>query len=49
MSNLVFMFEGHGAGDTDPEAEASARLTCHLLLRLFKTTEAPQPSLYSVG
>jgi hypothetical protein len=30
-------------------AEAGARLTCHLLLRLFKTIEVPQPSLYSVG
>lgn len=31
------------------EAEAGARLTCHLLLRLFKTIECPQPSLYSVS
>lgn len=46
---LFYTFKGHGAADTDPEAEASARLTCHLLLRLFKTTEVPQPSLYSVG
>ncbi|XP_050541697.1 mediator of RNA polymerase II transcription subunit 12 isoform X2 [Daktulosphaira vitifoliae] len=48
-SLLTVSNEGHGAADTDPEAEASARLTCHLLLRLFKTTEVPQPSLYSVG
>jgi len=47
--NVLYAFIGHGAADTDPEAEASARLTCHLLLRLFKTTEVPQPSLYSVG
>lgn len=33
----------------DSEAAAGARLTCHLLLRLFKTVECPQPSLYSVG
>jgi len=47
--DLFNLLVGHGAADTDPEAEASARLTCHLLLRLFKTTEVPQPSLYSVG
>lgn len=29
--------------------EAGARLTCHLLLRLFKTIECPQPGLYSVS
>ncbi|XP_032453194.1 mediator of RNA polymerase II transcription subunit 12 isoform X4 [Nasonia vitripennis] len=38
-----------GRGDADTDAEAGARLTCHLLLRLFKTVECPQPSLYSVG
>lgn len=31
------------------DTEAGARLTCHLLLRLFKTIEVPQPALYSVG
>lgn len=25
------------------------RLTCHLLLRLFRAAEGPQPGLYSVG
>ncbi|XP_059617864.1 mediator of RNA polymerase II transcription subunit 12 isoform X2 [Phlebotomus argentipes] len=40
----------NGAGrDMTPEAEAGARLTCHLLLRLFKTIEIPQPGLYSVS
>ena len=29
--------------------EASARLLCHLILRLFKTIECPQPNLYSVS
>ncbi|KAF7269352.1 mediator complex subunit kohtalo isoform X2 [Rhynchophorus ferrugineus] len=29
--------------------EAGMRLTCHLLLRLFRTAEGPQPGLYSVG
>ncbi|XP_076661232.1 mediator complex subunit kohtalo [Halictus rubicundus] len=38
-----------GRGDADMEAEAGARLTCHLLLRLFKTVECPQPALYSVS
>ncbi|XP_032668438.1 mediator of RNA polymerase II transcription subunit 12 isoform X2 [Odontomachus brunneus] len=38
-----------GRGDVDMEAEAGARLTCHLLLRLFKTVECPQPALYSVS
>ncbi|XP_059479681.1 mediator of RNA polymerase II transcription subunit 12 isoform X2 [Neocloeon triangulifer] len=33
----------------DSKVEAGARLTCHLLLRLFKTNETPQPALYSVG
>lgn len=33
----------------DSEAAAGARLTCHLLLRLFKTVEGPQPASYSVG
>lgn len=37
-----------GRGD-DIDAEAGARLTCHLLLRLFKTSEVPQPAMYSVG
>jgi len=31
----------------DPEAEAGARLTCHLVLRLFKTSDAPHPACYS--
>ncbi|XP_066254151.1 mediator of RNA polymerase II transcription subunit 12 isoform X3 [Euwallacea similis] len=30
-------------------AEAGMRLTCHLLLRLFRTADGPQPGLYSVG
>lgn len=36
-----------GRGDTDVEVEAGARLTFHLLLRLFKTVECPQPALYA--
>ena len=38
-----------GRGDADTEAEARGRLTCHLVLRLFKTVECPQPALYSVS
>ncbi|XP_026481599.1 mediator of RNA polymerase II transcription subunit 12-like [Ctenocephalides felis] len=36
-------------GDIPLDAEAGARLTCHLLLRLFKTVECPQPGMYSVS
>lgn len=35
--------------EMSPETEAGARLSCHLLLRLFKTIEIPQPGLYSVS
>ncbi|XP_058826167.1 mediator of RNA polymerase II transcription subunit 12 isoform X2 [Topomyia yanbarensis] len=38
-----------GRSETTPEIEAGARLSCHLLLRLFKTIEYPQPGLYSVS
>lgn len=38
-----------GGRDMTPEAEAGSRLSCHLLLRLFKTNENPQPGLYSVS
>lgn len=31
------------------EVEASARLTCHILLRLFQSIEYPQPGMYSVS
>jgi hypothetical protein len=46
---LYVLHDITGRGDADTEAEAGARLTCHLLLRLFKTVECPQPALYSVG
>ena len=36
-----------GRSDADSEAEAGARLTCHLVLRLFKTSDAPHPACYS--
>ncbi|XP_026323522.1 mediator of RNA polymerase II transcription subunit 12-like isoform X2 [Hyposmocoma kahamanoa] len=32
-----------------PSPDTGARLTCHLLLRLFKTVDTPQPGLYSVS
>lgn len=38
-----------GGRDMTPEAEAGARLSCHLLLRLFKINESPQPGFYSVS
>lgn len=38
-----------GRSETTSEIEAGARLSCHLLLRLFKTIECPQPGLYSVS
>ena len=36
-------------GDGNPEAEPGARLTCHLLLRILKNVESPQPSQYAAG
>lgn len=39
----------NGGREITPEAEAGARLSCHLLLRLFKTNEIPQPGFYSVS
>lgn len=38
-----------GGGEITTDAEAGARLTCHLVLKLFKTIEIPQPGLYSVS
>ncbi|XP_062528646.1 mediator of RNA polymerase II transcription subunit 12 isoform X2 [Bombyx mori] len=32
-----------------PSTDTGGRLTCHLLLRLFKTVDTPQPGLYSVS
>lgn len=48
LPSLVEVYS-EGRGDAETDAEAGARLTCHLLLRLFKTVECPQPALYSVG
>lgn len=39
----------NGGREITPAAEAGARLSCHLLLRLFRTVEMPQPGMYSVG
>lgn len=36
-------------GEGNPDAEPGARLTCHLLLRIFKSVDTPQPSQYSGG
>ncbi|XP_014230379.1 mediator of RNA polymerase II transcription subunit 12-like isoform X1 [Trichogramma pretiosum] len=37
------------ARELDIEIQAGVRLAIHLILRLFKTSECPQPSLYSVS
>ena len=47
VPSLVKIWNEGGRSDTDPEAEAGARLTCHLVLRLFKTSDAPHPACYS--
>ncbi|XP_076043982.1 mediator complex subunit kohtalo isoform X2 [Oratosquilla oratoria] len=36
-------------GKGNPEAEPGARLTCHLLLRIFKGVEMPHPSQYAAA
>ena len=36
-----------GKAEADPESEAGARLTCHLVLRFFKTFDAPHPACYT--
>lgn len=38
-----------GGAELSVDAEAGARLTCHLVLKLFKTLEIPQPGMYSVS
>lgn len=47
MPSLVNTFST--AREVPPEAESGARLSCHLLLHLYKTVEIPQPGLYSVS
>ncbi|KPJ13735.1 Mediator of RNA polymerase II transcription subunit 12 [Papilio machaon] len=51
LPSLVKACGGGGANNPPnaPSPETSARLTCHLLLRLFKTVDTPQPGLYSVS
>lgn len=39
----------YGGREITPDVEAGARLSCHVLLKLFKTIEIPQPGLYSVS
>ena len=39
--HLAFLFVFAAQGGGDPEAETGARLTCHLLLRLLRTGDAP--------
>jgi hypothetical protein len=49
LKNFLFSSTAGRRSEADLVAEAGARLTCHLLLRLFKTTETPQTSSFSVG
>ncbi|XP_048481682.1 mediator of RNA polymerase II transcription subunit 12 isoform X3 [Plutella xylostella] len=52
LPSLVKACGGGAAGAhpaNAPSPDAGARLTCHLLLRLFKTLDTPQPGLYSVS
>jgi mediator of RNA polymerase II transcription subunit 12 len=39
----------YGSETNMSEIESSARLTCHILLRLFQSIEYPQPGMYSVS
>ncbi|XP_053952876.1 mediator of RNA polymerase II transcription subunit 12 [Anastrepha ludens] len=47
LPTLAYAYPVGGEFTTD--AEAGARLTCHLVLKLFKTIEIPQPRMYSVS
>lgn len=47
VPSLVKIWNEGSRSEADPEAEAGARLTCHLVLRLFKTSDAPHPACYS--
>ncbi|CAH2068907.1 unnamed protein product, partial [Iphiclides podalirius] len=52
LPSLVKACGGGGASNNPanaPSPDTGARLTCHLLLRLFKTVDTPQPGLYSVS
>lgn len=43
---LVTIWNEGVHSDTDSKIEAGARLTCHLVLRLFRTFDSPNPTLY---
>ncbi|XP_068629231.1 mediator of RNA polymerase II transcription subunit 12-like isoform X2 [Battus philenor] len=52
LPSLVKASGGGGVSNNPanaPSPDTGARLTCHLLLRLFKTVDTPQPGLYSVS
>lgn len=51
LPSLVKACGGGAAGNpaNAPSPDTGARLTCNLLLRLFKTSDTPQPGLYSVS
>ncbi|RXG58705.1 Mediator of RNA polymerase II transcription subunit 12 [Armadillidium vulgare] len=48
LNHVVFqsLKAAWNSGIGNPDAEPGARLTCHLLLRIFKSVESPQPSQY---
>ncbi|KAK8720073.1 hypothetical protein OTU49_013593, partial [Cherax quadricarinatus] len=46
---LPSLMAAWNSGEGNPEAEPGARLTCHLLLRIFKSVDTPQPAQYSAG
>ncbi|CAL4069283.1 unnamed protein product, partial [Meganyctiphanes norvegica] len=46
---LPSLVKAWNSGEGNPDAEPGARLTCHLLLRIFKSVDTPQPSQYSAA
>ncbi len=46
---LPTLLTAYNAEAITNEIEASSRLTCHILLKLFKAVEYPQPGMYSVS
>ncbi|XP_076370100.1 mediator complex subunit kohtalo isoform X2 [Tachypleus tridentatus] len=46
---LPSLLSASPAGNGDQDAESGARLACHLLLRLFRTVDLPQPGSGGVG
>jgi mediator of RNA polymerase II transcription subunit 12 len=49
IPSLLKAWEDMKENQSSREAEMGARLSCHLLLKLFKTVEAFQPMFYTMG